>query len=528
MSISILGESDESDNESTANLSSNTSDYFISRSGHVQWKKTPLPSTQTRQINIIRNAPGLPLHIRQKNFSSPTDVVRHIISKEFLQIIHLRTNEELYRNNPSDTPFTFEEIIGFIGVVFFAGVQKDSRLPISELWSKERGRPIYNATMSRNRVYLLLKNLRFDDRMTRSTRKANDKLAPIRELWELFLSKLKSSYIPGPYMTVDEMLTPFRGKCKFRQFMKSKPAKYGLKIWWLCDASSWYPFNGQVYLGREGHESRDVGQGKRVVIDLCRPIANSGRNICGDNFFSSLELCNELRQIKLSYVGTLRKNKPEIPSDFLPSRNREVSSSLFGHLNTTTLVSYVSKRNKAVVMISSMHFDNAVSADESHKPLMIQDYNAHKCGVDTMDKMVTMNSTRRATNRWPVKFFYTILDVAGIAAYVIYRKQFDSVQMNRNDRRRFLLTISEDLMREAIACRSVIRNIRIPEAEDLMNDFQRPSTSGNNSLVINRKRGRCCFCPQNLDRKHSHVCNGCERHVCKEHSIVSILCKNCL
>ncbi len=43
------------------------------------------------------------------------------------------------------------------------------------------------------------------------------------------VQQLPFLYDPGPHITVGECLVPFRGR--FRQYMPSKPAKYGIKIW---------------------------------------------------------------------------------------------------------------------------------------------------------------------------------------------------------------------------------------------------------------------------------------------------------
>jgi len=58
---------------------------------------------------------------------------------------------------------------------------------------------------------------------------------------------LPRPYIPDTDMTVDEQLVPYHGRYPFRQYMNSKLAKYGIKIWWNCNAISSYPLNGQVY-----------------------------------------------------------------------------------------------------------------------------------------------------------------------------------------------------------------------------------------------------------------------------------------
>lgn len=55
---------------------------------------------------------------------------------------------------------------------------------------------------------------------------------------------------PELNIPVDEYLVGFRGRCPFKQYIPSKPAKYGIKIWAACDAKTSYCFNMQVYTGK--------------------------------------------------------------------------------------------------------------------------------------------------------------------------------------------------------------------------------------------------------------------------------------
>lgn len=92
----------------------------------------------------------------------------------------------------------------------------------------------------------ILHFLRFDKKASREQRRATDKLAPITDIWELFVAQLPKFYIPGTDITVDEQLLPFRGKCPFRQYIPTKPAKYGIKVWSACDSETSYPLKGEV------------------------------------------------------------------------------------------------------------------------------------------------------------------------------------------------------------------------------------------------------------------------------------------
>ena len=67
--------------------------------------------------------------------------------------------------------------------------------------------------------------LRFDDKRARAERLKIDHMAAFRHIWELFLSNCRTTFIPSECVTIDEQLVPFRGRCKFKQYMPSKPCK---------------------------------------------------------------------------------------------------------------------------------------------------------------------------------------------------------------------------------------------------------------------------------------------------------------
>jgi len=181
--------------------------------------------------------------------------------------------------------------------------------------------------------------------------------------------------------------------------MKSKPAKYGIKLWALCDSSTSFALNMQVYTGKRAGEPPEKNQGERVVRDLIEVIKGSGRNVTMDNFFTSVPLARHLLSKKLSLVGTLRKNKSDIPVEFLPNRDRVVNDTLFGHQENLTLVSYVPTKGKSVILLSSMHTDAQISNREDKKPEIILNYNRSKGSVDTLDQMVETYSTKRKSRR---------------------------------------------------------------------------------------------------------------------------------
>ena len=88
------------------------------------------------------------------------------------------------------------EMRAFIDLLVYAGAHKSGSDTITELWSAKEGQPLFRATMSLNRAKDLLRHLRFDNSATRAERVQTDKLAPIRDFWEMYLASLQRYYKP--------------------------------------------------------------------------------------------------------------------------------------------------------------------------------------------------------------------------------------------------------------------------------------------------------------------------------------------
>ncbi|KAF2886430.1 hypothetical protein ILUMI_19744 [Ignelater luminosus] len=140
---------------------------------------------------------------------------------------------------------------------------------------------------------------------------------------------LQSHYVPSECIVIDEQLFPFRGRTEFTQYMPFKPAKYGIKVWWICDADNFYPLTGQIYTGKSPL-GQEINQGGRVVRDLAIWYKNPGRNVTMDNCFCTLSIARSLLSLNLSVMGTLKQNKACIPPETKANSKRETQSLPFG------------------------------------------------------------------------------------------------------------------------------------------------------------------------------------------------------
>ena len=139
-----------------------------------------------------------------------------------------------------------------------------------------------------------------------------------------------------------------------------------------------------------------------------------------------------LNDHRCTVVGTLRKNKPEIPAVFITGRGRDKYNNLFGFQEKFILLSHVPKKNKLFLLLSSMHNDDKIdeSTVDAKKPEMITCYSKTKGGVDVVDKLCASYICARNTRRWPMVIFYSILNVGGINSGIIYNEN-NSSKINR-------------------------------------------------------------------------------------------------
>ncbi|KAL4090139.1 hypothetical protein QTP88_025038 [Uroleucon formosanum] len=395
--------------------------------------------------------------------------------------------------------------------------------------------PLIRAAMPRDRFKMLLRFIRFDNVNTRNIRITTDKAAPIRDIWTMLNYNLQKNYKPTENITVDEQLFPYRGHTKFTQYIPSKPAKYGIKIFWACDAANAYPLQGKIYTGKPQDGERQVNVGERTVLDLVATYKGSGRNVTTDNFFTSMHLATTLNSWNMTLVGTVRKNKRFLPPNMQPSKERAINSTNFAFRKDATLCSYVPKKNKSVILLSTMHMTDEQTV--TAKPEIIKYYNQTKGGVDTMDKMLSEYTVKRRTNRWPLAFFYNMIDIAALSAYIIYTEH--NRRFNSTDRRRrFLKELANQLCMPAIEIRTSIPKVvgnhftrsamemvlgrPIQQVISIPNDLPTRDASGRIQIV-----GSCQVCRElnHKQRKTRKACSTCSKPVCNEHSINKVICE---
>jgi hypothetical protein len=123
-------------------------------------------------------------------------------------------------------------------VLLIAGALRWRKETISVIWPTDETirHAVFTTAMARNRFAHILQFIRFDDKSTRVRRRANDKLADIRDVSDRFVENFKKLFESFEEMTVDEHsleavgLLPLSQNPATHSYLDSDPSSPYLRI----------------------------------------------------------------------------------------------------------------------------------------------------------------------------------------------------------------------------------------------------------------------------------------------------------
>lgn len=301
-------------------------------------------------------------------------------------------------------PTNRNEIKRFMGLFLWMGLVK---LPsLKSYWSKD---PLFAQTfprkvMSRDRFEILLRMLHFTNNEMIDT--AN-RLSKIQCIIDALNENFKKYYDPPEMFCIDESLIPFRGRIVFRQYLKQKRRRYGIKIFKLC-CDYGYTYSFRIYTGKSIDKTNTPSD---IVMDLCRETFHKGHTLCTDNWYTSLELANKLIRKDTHLIGTLRKHRKGNPNGVVTAKLKRGKCIGKENNNGITILKWKDKRD--VLVLSTKHSVEMVNVQTKtgfrQKPKIIVDYNAGKTAIDLSDQMTAYSSPLRKTIKWYRKLAFELL-----------------------------------------------------------------------------------------------------------------------
>nr|XP_022902544.1 piggyBac transposable element-derived protein 4-like [Onthophagus taurus] len=332
------------------------------------------------------------------------------------------------------------------------------------------------------------------------------RLARIRPVMDHFNTKMQSVYSSGKELSLDESMVLWRGRLAFRQYIKNRKHKYGVKLYMLTEP------NGLVQKFTIYHGSTDVlggaGHTSKVVQYLLQDRLHQGHSVDMDRYYNSYELASYLLQNKTYCTGTLnirRKNNPRANQEakLKPGDNK----SLF--YNGVHIGKWTSKRD--VLYITTEYGNNMAESRNKRgqvtlKPLAIINHNKYMSGIDQHDQMLSYYPCVQKTMRWYKKIFIHVLQMSVINSYILYKKYSGNRSKSIYEYR---LALLESLLPKVVPKATVTLHELRKIEKTTEEVYQTPDQTTKKMKRVVRKE--CKVCRSNKKRTATmYICNSCE------------------
>lgn len=480
--------------------------------------ETGTPSEEQEWQSDDEDPPDIPffanagININMENNTAPIDFFHLLFPDELINIIVQETNRRAHQKETAPRTrskikklnkwkdLTNDEFKKFLGLCCLGG---NIQFPtMASRWSHKPlyYHPIYSQTMPRNRFENILENLRFVDH---SAADMTDRLYKIRPIMSAIQENIKKVLVPERNLSLDESMIPWRGRLSFRQYIKNKSHKYGLKLYVLTTHDG-FVLNFVVYTGKGTLATGESTHTEQVVKQLMKNYLDQGYWLYMDNFYNSVKLAEDMIKRKTYVTGTLRENRKGNPKELF-KRKLKKSEAVYKRKGPVLVTNWKDKR--CVRMISTGHRHAMVEVQTKRgnklKPICIADYNKYMSGIDRSDQMMAYYSTLKKTIRWYRKVFFHLVDLCIWDAYYLYKKVKD-------DKCR-LLSFREEIISSLIGSdkHMVQHTAQKDQSQDttLQHYLEPiPDTASNKNVMR-----RCKNCTKNNTRKQTrYLCPLCQ------------------
>ena len=217
--------------------SDNEIDDFVpvgSKEESVLWRA--INGSNINRHHFIDTSSGVQPHTQLNSDSLPHEIFLNFFTDNLVELIVTETNnyqdrvkQDLISNDkltPKSrlhkwTDLTKDEFYSFISLIILMGIIRKPTLAM--YWSTDEmlSTPFFGKCMAQNRFSEILRFLHFT-----STNLPDDKLHKIRPVFEYLITKFMENYRPGEKVTVDESLMLWRGRLGWKQFIRTKRARF--------------------------------------------------------------------------------------------------------------------------------------------------------------------------------------------------------------------------------------------------------------------------------------------------------------
>ena len=153
------------------------------------------------------------------------------------------------------------------------------------------------------------------------------RIAKFQEIFEYVEEKFSELYIPEKDICIDESLMLWKGRLSWKQFIRTKRSRFGIKSFSFCESSSGYIWSSCLYTGKELtdklksiYDSSYHYVATHIVLYLMKHLLGKGYCLYLDNWYNSIELAKCLIANKTDCIGTLRSSRKGLPKQLMRTK----------------------------------------------------------------------------------------------------------------------------------------------------------------------------------------------------------------
>ena len=299
---------------------------------------------------------------------------------------------------------------------------------LQSYWSirKSMHTPFFSELIPFRRFVLLSKFLHFTNN---ENLQENDRLRKIAPVVKHLEQNFREVYYPQENVAIDESLIKFRGRLCYIQFNPQKRARFGIKIYKICESVSGYCLGFSIYTGKKPAQAETQGilSSEAIVMELMEPYLQNGHTVFVDNWFTSPSLFLNLAGKETNAVGTVRVNRKNMPQQFKSKMGKGETKVVFSH----KMMALQWMDRKPVTILSTCHDDVDMTRTRKisrktnapvMKPKVVIDYNNSMNAVDKQDQQLSSFPIMRRYAKGYKKMFFYMIDVAIFNSYALQKK----------------------------------------------------------------------------------------------------------
>jgi len=471
---------------------------------------------------------GVPDFIKNMDNVTPYDLFSLFITPQFTDHLVFQTN--LYAEQIKVTtgkqyvPTNAKEINAFLGINLLMGIKRSPSY--KDYWSSapELNDAFICSIMNQKRFGWLLSHIHVNDNSVMPTRSSPDfdKLYKLRPMINLLSENFERCLQPGQTIAIDESMIKFKGRSSLKQYMPKKPIKRGYKLWVLADKSG-YCLRFDVYTGKVTGEEVQKSLGSRVVHNLTTNLANKNHVIFFDNFFTSVQLLEELKEKGIHAVGTVNIARRYLPIFKLDKQMIRGESQWFTSNTGLAVIKWKDKRS--VHILSNYHNPEEYTEVKRKEkegnisqvpcPQAIVDYNSNMNYVDIFDQLMSSYKINRRSRKWWHRIFFYFVDASVVNAYCIY-KLMNLPKISAKDFRRSIINglVSETVVNKKRPSTSLsCAKLEIKKSKPFVPSEIRHQSSKHQPERSSRRR--CALCSTKAKQiRTDWICSICQVPLC--------------